>query len=537
VTAPRTPASDAVARWLRRACTLDLRSLAVFRVGIGLLVTADALLRSRDVSWMFAPDGMFPLAVLRRYLGDPCAWSLATVVDASWCGPAILTLEAVAGVLLAAGCGTRLATGVAWLAVVSVLRRTAPATNAGDAWLACLLFWGMFLPLGSVWSWDHWQGRRLRRTFENTLDTRDGQRAAAGRETTAVWSAATAALVLQIAVVYLSAGLSKWNDSWLSGDAVRFAMSVHDHGTPLGEWLVGSGRIAGLLSRIVPALEILGPLILIAVPVACVRGSVVALFLGFHMATCTTMTVGLFGYVGLAAWLALLPGEAWDRLSPPGEPRRSRSPATLAMAARAPGRQAAIWTGAAAGILALISLVHDITPWRNVPLPGTISSLINLVCMHQEWSMFGRVERQEQWVYARAERADGRVIDLLRSGRPIETERPAGGFTSLPNNRWHKLFWVLPRPRQRVFAPDIARTLAEHWNARHPAAERVVAVEIRFARLGLTAADNTLHELLLAAWPPRNNDGRGNLERLLKDTAPSPSPAAGDHQADVSTVD
>ena len=80
MTAPRTPASDAVARWLRRACTLDLRSLAVFRVGIGLLVTADALLRSRDVSWMFAPDGMFPLAVLRRYLGDPCAWSLATVI-------------------------------------------------------------------------------------------------------------------------------------------------------------------------------------------------------------------------------------------------------------------------------------------------------------------------------------------------------------------------------------------------------------------------------------------------------------------------
>ena len=39
-------------------------------------------------------------------------------------------------------------------------------------------------------------------------------------------------------------------------------------------------------------------------------GTALALFLGFHLATCTTMTVGLFGYVGLAAWLALLPAGA-----------------------------------------------------------------------------------------------------------------------------------------------------------------------------------------------------------------------------------
>jgi uncharacterized membrane protein YphA (DoxX/SURF4 family) len=185
----------------RRAFTLDLRSLAAFRTAIGLLVTIDALLRSRDVSLMFAPDGMFPLALLRDSLDDPFAWSLAMLVDTEWWGPAMLCLEAAAGLLLTVGCLTRWATIASWLAVVSILRRTAPATNAGDAWLACLLFWGMFLPLGSVWSWD---ARR---------DSRRGQ----------VFSSATVALVLQIAVVYLAAGLCKWNDVWFSGDAVRFA--------------------------------------------------------------------------------------------------------------------------------------------------------------------------------------------------------------------------------------------------------------------------------------------------------------------------
>ena len=206
---------------LRRAFSLDGRSLAAFRIAIGLLVAADALLRSRDISLMLAPDGMFPLPLLRQYLDDPWAWSLAMLVDAAWWGPFMLCLEAAAGLLLAAGCGTRVATIASWVAVVSVLRRTAPATNAGDAWLACLLFWGMFLPLASTWSWDARRGSRR------------------GEEC----STATMALVLQIAVVYLSAGLSKWNDAWLSGDAIRFAMSVHDHGTPLGEWLLGTAGI------------------------------------------------------------------------------------------------------------------------------------------------------------------------------------------------------------------------------------------------------------------------------------------------------
>jgi hypothetical protein len=493
----------------RRAFTLDFRSLAAFRVAIGLLVAVDALLRSRDVSLMFGPDGMFPLPMLRQYLNDPCAWSLATLIDAEWWGRAVLCLEAAAGLLLAAGCGTRSATIASWVAVVSVLRRTAPATNAGDAWLACLLFWGMFLPLAATWSWDARRGNRR----------------------SEICSTATVALVLQIAVVYLAAGLSKWNNAWLSGDAIRFAMSVHDHGTPLGAWLLGTGWLAQPISLAVVAIELLGPVLLIAWPSARVRMSLVVVFMFFHLASCVTMTVGLFGYVGLAAWLAVVPREAWDMLG------GRESPACQAPGAPA-GRESSIarWACLAAGTLALASLVHDVTPWRDRPLPRSVRSLINIPCMHQEWGMFGDVQRQEQWVYARAELADGSVVDLLRGGRPLEAERPAGGFTSLPHHRWHKLFWVLPRPRERIFAPAIAAALVRWWNATNPSASGVQSLEIRFARLGRTAADDTLHELLLAAWPPRDDSGRGSLERLL-DGAHADLDRRAEGTASGSTVD
>ena len=494
-----------LASLLQRTFTLDFRSLAAFRMAIGTVVTSDALLRSRDASLMLAPDGIFPPALVRHYLADPCAWSLAMLADAPWVGPFMLCLEAAAGLLLATGCATRCATIVSWLAVVSIVRRTAPATNAGDEWLACLLFWSMFLPLASAWSWD---GRR---------GSRRGQ----------ICSAATVALMLQIAVVYLAAGLSKWNESWLSGDALHFALSVHHHGTPLGEWLLGQSWLTRPFSWGVLALELLGPFLLIAWPTPRLRTGLVIMFMLFHLATCVTMTVGLFGYVGMAAWLALVPTEAWDWLTSRGAVDHQNPAAAFGWQSQA-GR----WACMAAGTLAMVSLVHDVTIWRRLPLPWPLPSLINIPCMHQEWNMFGDVRPQEQWVYARAELADGSVVDLLRNGRPLEAERPTGGFSSLPHHRWHKLFWALSQPRQRIFAPAIAGALARQWNASHRPDEDVLFLELRFARLGRSTADDTLHELLLATWPPRDANGRGGLDRL-HDEWPT---AAGQRPGAATTV-
>ena len=491
--------------WWQRAFAVDLRSLAAFRIGLGLLVAADALLRTRDLGLMFTTAGMLPPAVIRSFYDDPCAWSLALAIDADWWGAAVLAVEAAAGLLLAAGCGTRFATVAAWVAVVSVLRRTAPATNAGDAWLACLLFWGMFLPLGALWSCDS-RGRGRRGTVVST---------------------ASALLVLQVAVVYGAAGLSKWNPAWCTGDAVRFAFSVHDHGTPLGAWLFAGGWLSRPVAWSVLTLELAGPIVLLAWPAARVRLLLCLIFMLFHAASCLTMSVGLFGYVGIVAWLPLLPADVWDAL---GLGRTTGCSSLVGT-----GSRTDLWLCMTAGSLALVSLIHDHTPRRDVPLPRPVACLVNLFCMHQEWAMFGSVQPQEQWVYARAELADGRVVDLLRGGRPLEAERPAGGFWSLPHHRWHKLMWVLPRPRYRCFAAPVAAALARDWNRRHPVGERVERLELHCARLGRTPEDDTLHDLLLAAWPPRDAAGAGGLERLIQSldaaddlsTAVEPRPSAG----------
>ena len=42
-----------LARWCVAAFTLDTRSLAAYRIGLGLILVADCLLRTRDFSLMF----------------------------------------------------------------------------------------------------------------------------------------------------------------------------------------------------------------------------------------------------------------------------------------------------------------------------------------------------------------------------------------------------------------------------------------------------------------------------------------------------
>jgi hypothetical protein len=482
--------------------TLDLRSLAAFRIAIGAVVCADALLRTRDFAMMFGIEGMFPPEVLRRHFGDAWTWSLGLFVDADWWNAAVLALEGIAGAAVALGIGTRLATCAAWVAVVSVMRRTLPATNAGDALLACLLFWGMFLPLGAVWSVD-------------AARCRDDNATAVRPSRLASW-----ALLLQIAAVYLSAGLAKLNGSWLSGDALSYALSLHDHGSHLGSHLATSTPLTKLLSWSVVTTEIVGPCLLLAAPWPHVRTAVAVLFICFHAAVATLMSVGLFAYVGLAAWLAILPGEAWEwaaRFAPRGW--KLGEPVNAGQGPAPASRTAADVACAAALSIGAIAFLHANTPWRERPLPAPLHAAVRLLCLEQDWSMFGDVPRQQQWVYGRAELADGRVVDLLRGGRPLEPVLPAGGFLSLPHHRWQKIFWELPKPTERIFSPGIASALARDWNRRHAAGEQVRSLEIRFARLTSDPVPGTLHELLLATWPPRNASGRGSLDRWLDERA------------------
>jgi len=487
-----------------RTFLLSCRSLAAMRIGLGLILCSDGFLRARDFPLMYAADGLFPPDILRSFLGSPAAWTVALWAEPWWCGASLLAAEIAAGCFLVAGLGTRWATLAAWVAVVSLARRTSPASNSGDAWLGCLLLWSLFLPLGTAWSLD---ARRASGLRPHDTSPPDG----------GVVSLGTVALVLQLAAVYLSAGLAKCDSIRLEGDAVTYALSTENHGTPLGAMVAAQPWFAKPLTWTVVAAELAAPILLLTVSAPGPRTALVAIFMLFHAAIGVTMNVGLFAPVGMAAWLALLPEAWWDRCagirSAPDCQRENFS----GHVSKPTGRGATMLCAVCLAVAA-VSFGQANGPWPARPLPAAAADAVALLGLAQNWRVFGAVKRQRQWVYSRAELADGSVVDLLRGGTAVVAELPPGGFYALPNHRWHTLFWDLSSPRYLPFAPAVAAGLAEHWNRAHGPQQQVRSLELRSAHLRPDPPADILHEVVLATWPPRVL-GRGNLERLLQHSA------------------
>ena len=494
----------------RSATQLDRESLAAFRIAAGAILVADAILRTRDFWLFFSPTGIFPLTQLQTYL-EPGCWSLNFLNENMWWQGAMLATEAIAGLSLMAGYLTSLTSVVAWIAWTSILRRTEPAANAGDFWMATLLFWGIFLPLGNTFSLD------------KQLQKRNGY---------AICGLTPAVFVAQVLVVYFYAGISKLNSDWLNGSALGYILSVHDHGTWVGE-ILGSSRLTTyLFSEATLFLEIIGPLLYIFCGNRFVRRLIAVSFILFHVGIWITLSVGIFAPIGISAWLALMP---WGPRSSPSCPENfypHKSNARL----RQYVSQIKNTTVAIALFIAGLSLFCNTTLERG-DRPYWISVAINAMTLEQSWGMFGDVGPQEQWVTGKATLKDDSVVDLLRKGRPFCDVRPQGGFSSLPNHRWHKIFWELPKARQAPLRDAVAAGIVADWNRRKPTSKAVRSLEIYYTQVihkGKSTAqdfpeltkngvpqsfspDSTLRQWLLATWPPRKA-GAGNLNRFLKET-------------------
>jgi len=475
---------DRLWQWCRAVHALDLRSLAACRIALGVIVVADALLRTRDLRLLFAVDGCLPPELVRD-LAPAGSWSLAWLADSDWSGPLLIALEAATGAALCVGYRTTFATVAAWIAVTSVWRRTAPAANGGDVWLSLQLLWGCFLPWGDVWSWD---ARRLPRVPAATV----------------VRSPASAAVILQLAAVYLAAGLAKANADWFTGDAVGHALAADHHGTALGDLIAGQGWLTRPLGPVTVVLELTTPLVLLAAPAPRARIALAATLIAFHVATWLTMSLGLFPPVAVAAWLAVLPSRCWTTAA-------ARDDATSG-GCRRPAQAACLVLVVLAGIEMTTRLVGGRPP------TGPLAAAAQAAGVIQPWELFATVPAQRQWVYTLGRLGDGRVVDVLRGGRAVAGDAPSDGFLGLPHDRWRELCWRLPRPGMEPLARATVAALARDWNDRHPDAP-LVALELRAARRGDGPADAE-QDVHVAAWPRRTPQGAGGLDRFLDAVGP-----------------
>lgn len=236
-----------------------------------------------------------PRALLVEAIQNPWSFSLHLASGSAFFQGLLFLVAFLAALALLFGYRTRLATFVSWLLTISLFVRNPDLQSSGDLLMSLLLFWGMFLPLGLRWSVD---------------EARASNNAELPRR---VLSMATAAVLIQAALVYFFAWWLKSGEPWHDGTAVWIALNWDQGTTAFGRYMLQFPELLSLATHGVLWFELLGPLLLF-VPfyTPLIRLLVVPMFVGLHLGFVLMMTLFTFPFVSIVSVLPFLPARFWE---------------------------------------------------------------------------------------------------------------------------------------------------------------------------------------------------------------------------------
>jgi len=453
-------------------------------MAIGVLLLVDLAIRATDLGAMYTDAGMFSRAEICRRATTVWNWSFHFASGSTGYQVFLFALAAVLALGLAAGFMTRMAVIGSWLLLVSLHHRVPPILSGAEVLHRMLLFWAMFLPLGRVWSVDAWLARRR-------------EPAAAGPDHAGVLSAASSAILLQMALMYFFSALSKTNETgdWSSGRAIAGSLAHSFYASPFGSVLLQFPWLLKGMTWFTLGMEWIAPFLLFS-PKATARlrwAAILALTV-MHVGVALCLQVGLFSFVALAGLSLFLPAQFWNSrwfrrvsVAPEDAPKPS--------AAKRPAAKPRLYYLAQGACLLLFLYVVavNINAFPNSPLaplsPERWRPLARGLDLDQAWGMFSAIPSRDGWYVARARLSDGSEVDLLRRGQAVDWARPPYPAQLYPNQFWQKLFREMSYDDEQGFqfmrAP-VAEYLCRQWNARHPPEKRVATFEFIFCTAALT---------------------------------------------------
>lgn len=283
---------------------LDERSLALFRVFLGVVLLIDFVRRYQHASTMYSDGGIFSRAYALETL-NPYRWSLLFINGSESFVNIFLFAGIGLSIALILGAKTRWVTVLLWIALLSVQYRNTHLQNGADTLIRVSMFWAMFLPLGRCWSVDAYYSP----TRAEHSVTRNGR---------LIVSVATFALLFQNALMYGITASLKSGPRWQEeGSALYYALGTRQVTTSLGDFVFSHApaMVLTLMTFGTLIVEFALPiLILLPYKTHLLRTAAVLAILSLHMGILFTMTVGYFPVISIAVGIAALPTWFWDTL-------------------------------------------------------------------------------------------------------------------------------------------------------------------------------------------------------------------------------
>ncbi|MCO4745263.1 MAG: HTTM domain-containing protein [Proteobacteria bacterium] len=459
---------------------LDPRALALFRMGIGLMVFFDAITRAPDVYAFYSDGGVLPRTeALRLYsfLLLP-SFSLHMASGSVWWQGALLAAQGLGGLALAVGWRCRMVAIALYALVAGVQLRNLYIGAGDDALLRLLVLWSIFAPVGRVWSVD-----------------------AAARSETPDLSPArdlgSLAIAAQLIVVYLGTGYAKYTvEAWRTGGALALHLQSDFHVRWLGHQLAAFPELCALLTHTTVWLELLWPVVFLA-PIfrGPVRTLGVTLMGVFTLAFVLALSVNLFPIIATIGLVALLPAWFFDVV---GLTEDRLAPVFTGIANALPTGERPLqgWSQAGAqavaGVLLAWVLVWNVGVARDKSYEGPTFArgLGQALFLQQGWRMFASPATESGWVTVRGETFGGDVVDLMREGgrsphgqlatalAPRSETRTLSNIYA--NGRWRQFIKRIAYEASPEAALQFSRYHCREWNAERDGDDRLKELEIVF---------------------------------------------------------
>ncbi|MCB0337995.1 MAG: HTTM domain-containing protein [Bdellovibrionales bacterium] len=475
---------------LKKIFSADIRSLALMRVAIGVLVLYDLFDRLRDLTAHYTDLGILPRSTYFKLFSDPW-WISFHLAGGAWGFELILfSIHIACAIAFLFGYRTKLSTFLTWIFYVSLQWRNIYIGQGGDTLLRMILLWSIFMPMGACFSID-----RIRNPLSNKLPTN-------------VLTIGTIAYYVQIILMYLCTATLKVGKEWFQeNSAVAYALQIDQFARPIGVWLrQAPAEVLEFLTQTTMIWEYFAPILLLC-PFffGPLRTFIVFGFLALHAGFIATLAVGIFPFIAAVAMFGMLPNWFWDTLAkkiicrredgvdllltrtwPIESPLKKIGVFTKLLSVKVPiSIQNSIAQRLCAFLLLILTILYNIETLTLAPfIPNQIRWITVFAHIDQSWLMFAPSPMKfDGWEILEGTLEDGERIDLMRdltkleNKIPVNWEKPDKIYSLYFRQRWRQYF-VLTRSAGRVgHRVALAEYICRTWNAKHSNGDRLLHID------------------------------------------------------------
>lgn len=421
------------------------------RIGIGLVILADLIIRATALNAHYTSDGILPVSLFLEYDFKPLRWSFHFLNDSFAFESFLFIVHAFLTILLISGYKTRIITVLSWLFLASLQNRNPFIQQSGDDLLRLVLFWAIFLPWGNFYSIDSLKKKNTSKYY---------------------FSVSTFAYMLLIVSVYVFSAIYKASPEWRTeGTAIYYALSLDQIRVGLGDWLYQYPLLMKFLTLVVfYYFEIIAPLFIL-VPYKnpyfrCVGAfSIMALHLGIG----STLYVGLFFTIGITSTIGLLPPSLMDKIDTQfAKSKFALTNSNFKYYSR-PVLKLIVGSFLFCSMLyCLMMNLSNISSFKYV-LDERTMAFNNLFKLEQYWGMFSpHIYKNDGWYIYRGIKANDSIWDIYNNKAGLDRSKPKNIDKMYPTDRWRKLAENYQKNDFNFMRPYYCRYLIRAWNKKHP---------------------------------------------------------------------